>query len=61
MNPILVQQMAQYRMDAFDREAEAERLAALARGAAVRRPFALRDRLSRSAGRLRLVLRGSAA
>jgi hypothetical protein len=61
MNPILVQQMAQYRMDTFDREAEADHLAALAKGATVRRPFALRERLSRTAGRLRLVLRGSAA
>ena len=60
MNAILVQQMAQYRMDAFDREADANRLAALAKGAPVVR-LSLRERLSRTAGRIRVVLQASAA
>ena len=61
MNPILVQQMARSRMDDFDREAAADRLVALARSGGGNRPVGLGRRLSRSAGRVRLVLGGSAA
>jgi hypothetical protein len=60
MNPTLVQELARYRMDNLKREAEANQLAALAKGTASR-PVAVRERLSRTAGRLRLVNRGSAA
>ena len=60
MNPILVQQMARQRMETFDREVESDRLAALAKS--VDRPRGGRlDRLARTAGRFRLVIRGSAA
>ena len=59
MNPILVQQMAQHRMDDLDREAEANRRAALVQRANGEHsvPHVRLD----LAGRLRLVLRGSAA
>ena len=57
MNPILVQQMATYRMDQLDREAAAGRLVALARSAAAGNSSAFPERPDRSAGRLRLVLR----
>jgi hypothetical protein len=59
MNPILVQQMAQYRMNTLDREAERNAQAALARSATVRRS-ALRERVGRTAARLHLF-RWSAA
>lgn len=56
MNPILVEQMAKYKMDTFDREAEVAGRVALAKQAAVR-PSAVHDRLTQTTGRLRLVLR----
>jgi hypothetical protein len=61
MHPILTQQMAQHRTDAFHREVEADRRSALVKGAADRHPFAVRERLTRAFGRLGLRLRGSAA
>ena len=61
MNLIFVQQMAQYRRDDLAREAAANRAAAgLRRRSGLRLP-AIRLRLIETAGRLRLVLRGSAA
>ncbi len=59
MNPILVQQMAQHRMDVLDREAEANRRAALVKRAIGERSPDLRH--LNLAGRLRLVLQGSFA
>lgn len=56
MNPILVQQMAQHKIDTFDQEADADRLVALARSA-TGRPAAGLQRVSRTAGRIRLLLR----
>ena len=55
MNPIIVQQMAQYRMDAFDREAESRRRTELVRGETGRQaPI----RLLFGAGRSRRILVG---
>ena len=59
MNPILVQQMAQHRMDALDREAEKNRRAALVRRANGGHSVS-HGRLN-LAGRIRLVLQGSVA
>ena len=59
MNPILVQQMAQHRIDVLDREAEKNRRAALVKRANGEHS-ASHGRLN-LAGRLRLVLQGSGA
>jgi hypothetical protein len=60
MNPILVQQMAQYRMDSLDREAAAVRRVSLAKAAAAQ-SVPMRQRINRTAGHLRLIIRGAAA
>lgn len=60
MNLYLADYAAQYRMDAAHEAADAARLAAQAEETTVR-PSRIRRRLTRTAGRLRLVLRGSAA
>lgn len=60
MNPIFMQQMAEYRRDDLARDAEANR-AARRDGASRGRILAIRPRLVLTAGRLRLVIRGSAA
>ncbi len=60
MNPILVQQMAHHQMDTFDREAEGNRRVTLVMPSAAS-PVTLRARLSQTTGRLRLVIRSSAA
>ena len=60
MHPIIVQQMAKHQIDTLEREAAARRRAALVdRGHA--RPIVLRQRLDRTAGRLRLILLSPAA
>lgn len=61
MNLIFVPQMAEYRQDDLAREAAANRAAAQLRRASGPRLLAIRPRLIETAGRLRLVLRGSAA
>jgi hypothetical protein len=60
MHPIVVQQMAQQRIDTLTREAEMELRARSDEAAAGPRP-ALRERLSRTAIRLSLTIRGSLA
>ena len=60
MHPTLVEQMAQHRIDSFDREAEADRRAALAKRAP-KHPWAVRDRVTRVVVRLGLTLRRSPA
>jgi hypothetical protein len=60
MNLYLADYAAQHRMETLRHEAEQERLAAHA-AAADARPSTVRQRLSRTAGRVRLVRRGSAA
>jgi hypothetical protein len=59
MNPILVQQMADHRMDALDREADAARLAAVARAGAVAQPAA--SGKARIGELLRIMRRGAFA
>lgn len=54
MNAILVQQMAHYKMDTFDREADSARLVALAKTVAVP-PIGVRELFKETAGRVRLI------
>ena len=60
MNAISIESMARDRIDSLHREAAADRLAALIKQATPNHPNIVRERLTRSAGRLRLVLSGSA-
>ena len=60
MNAILVEQMAKHRIDTFNREAAGDRRLALVPGTPAR-PVRFRERFDRTAGRLRLILQGSAA
>jgi hypothetical protein len=60
MNPILMQHLAQHKIDTFEREAAAERLAALARRSTVGAP-AHAGPVTRTVARIRLALHTSAA
>jgi hypothetical protein len=59
MNLILAELNAQYRIETFEREADARRLAALARATTAHAPA--HGRPGRTAGLVRLILRGTAA
>jgi hypothetical protein len=60
MNAIFTESMATQRVEALRREAEADRLAGLIRQAAATNPNVVREQLTRTVGRLRVVLAGAA-